>query len=273
MEIDSPSASFIGTIPANYDRYLGPLIFEFSASDMADRVANGLNGKSRILEVACGTGISTRHLAGTAAEGTEIVATDLNQAMLDFAASSNGDLDGVTYQQADALSLPFGDNEFDAVVCQFGIMFFPDKAAGLAEMVRVLKPGGQLTVTVWDSFDFNPAVGVVDQVIKRAFATNPPRFLEVPFNLLDVAAVEALFHGAGLQDVDVVHVSETVEVSDHENVARGFITGNPTVLEVNERGSVDIETLIVAASRQLEQRFGPAPVGLPFREITFQSRK
>lgn len=273
MEIDSPSASFIGTIPANYDRYLGPLIFEFSAADMAKRVASGLNGAARVLEVACGTGISTRHLSEKTPGGTEITATDLNQAMLDFAVEKNGALEGVTYQQADALALPFADNEFDAVVCQFGVMFFPDKAAGLAEMSRVLKPGGQLTITIWDRFEVNPAVGIVDSIIKSAFDTNPPRFLEVPFNLLDVSAVESLYHGAGFQDVDVTHVSEAVKVLDHENVARGFLTGNPTVLEVNDRGSVDIETLIKAASKKLEDTFGPVPVALPFREITFQSRK
>ena len=115
----STQASFTGSIPENYDRYLGPLLFEWTAADMARRLAGLLTGPVRVLEVACGTGISTRHLASVLDEGAEILATDLNEAMIEHAARVNGELSGVTYSQADALDLPFDDNSFDAVICQF----------------------------------------------------------------------------------------------------------------------------------------------------------
>ena len=176
MSTTSTNTSFTGSIPENYDTYLGPLLFEFSGADMARRVAAALGRPARVLEVACGTGISTRHLAHGLPKGAEIIATDLNEAMLAHAARVIGDLPGVTYAQADALDLLFEDASFDAVVCQFGIMFFPDKALGMREMTRVLKPGGLLALNVWDSLDENPAVRLIDGVIKGFFETDPPRF-------------------------------------------------------------------------------------------------
>ena len=120
----STTASFTGSIPENYDTYLGPILFEFSGADLAKRVSDAVNHPASILEIACGTGISTRHLANACPAGTTIQATDLNQAMLDHAAKANGSLAGVTYSQADALALPFDDGRFDAVVCPFGIILF-----------------------------------------------------------------------------------------------------------------------------------------------------
>jgi ubiquinone/menaquinone biosynthesis C-methylase UbiE len=267
------NVAFTGAIPENYDTYLGPLLFEFSAADMASRVAGALGQPARILEVACGTGISTRHLARTLPAGSEIVATDLNLAMLEHAAKVNGDLPGVSYAEADALNLPYGEAGFDAVVCQFGIMFFPDKGRGMNEMARVLKPGGVLALNVWGSFAENPAVEVVDGVIKSFFETDPPRFLEAPFSLHDVATVKALFHAAGFDAVDAAHVAEHVETADHALPARGFVTGNPTILEIEKRASIDAETIIAAAAEALERKFGPAPARLSFKEIVYLAKK
>ena len=266
-------ASFTGSIPENYDTYLGPLLFEFSAADMATRVARALDGPARVLEVACGTGISTRHLAGALAAGSEICATDLNPAMLEHAAKVNGDLPGVRYATADALDLPDPDDSYDAVVCQFGIMFFPDKLAGMKEMYRVLKPGGLVAVNVWDSFEQNPAVGIVDRVIKEAFADDPPSFLELPFGFHDLAAGEALLAAAGFQTVVSDHVGAAVDVADHADAARGFITGNPTILEIEARAAVDAEDIIGRAGEALARAFGPAPAKLPFRAVVFTARK
>ena len=273
MNTNSTHVSFTGSIPENYDTYLGPLLFEFSASDMAHRVAKALGRPAKVLEVACGTGISTRHLANTLPEGTQILATDLNQAMLDHAAKVNGNLPNVTYTQADALDLSFDDASFDAVVCQFGIMFFPDKAKGMSEMTRVLKPGGILALNVWDSFEKNLAVKIVDGVIKRFFEVDPPRFLEVPFGLHDVEEGRKLFAQAGYQKVDINHVAETVEVVDHSFTARGFIAGNPTIIEVEQRASVSVEEIVSAAADALESEFGPAPTKLTFQEIVYLAQK
>src|SRR5690242_6913191 len=138
---------FAGSIPALYERYLGPLIFEPYADDLAERVASG--APNRVLETACGTGIVTRALARRLPAAAELVASDLNQPMLDFAAGQLKDR-RVTWRQADALALPFPDRSFDAVACQFGAMFFPDRVAGYREASRVLRPGGRFVFSVWD---------------------------------------------------------------------------------------------------------------------------
>lgn len=273
MPDTSTMAQFTDGIPGNYDTYLGPLLFEFTAADTAQRVAKTLSGPARILEVACGTGISTRHLARTLAPGSTIIATDLNQAMLDHALRVNGDLPGVTYAQADALNLPYADADFDAVVCQFGVMFFPDKARGMAEMARVLQPNGTLALTVWDSFDANPAVAVVDGVIKSFFETDPPRFLEAPFSFHSTDEGRALFREAGIGELDVAHVFDDVETSDYKLPATGFITGNPTILEIEQRATVDAVDIIAAAATALERAFGPAPAKLRFQEIAYIAEK
>ncbi len=273
MAATSTNVSFTGSIPEVYDTYLGPLLFEFSAADFARRVAAAFGRPGKVLEVACGTGISTRHLANALPDGTEIVATDLNEAMLDHAAKVNGDLPGVTYSQADALDLPFEDESFDAVVCQFGVMFFPDKAIGMGEMARALKPAGVLATNVWDSFDKNPVVRVIDNVVKSFFKTDPPRFLEVPFSLSDVSEGRRMLSDAGFEGIDVAYVSELVETADHALPARGFITGNPTILEIERRAKVGVEEIVAAAAAALHSEFGPAPVKLPFQEIVYLARK
>jgi ubiquinone/menaquinone biosynthesis C-methylase UbiE len=113
---------FSGSIPSLYDRYLGPLMFETYAQDLADRVS-ALNAE-RVLETAAGTGIVTRALDRSLSPGVSIVATDLNRPMLDHAAERISS-SRVSWRKVDAQALPFPDGAFDAVVCQFGVMFFP----------------------------------------------------------------------------------------------------------------------------------------------------
>ncbi len=267
------NTSFTGSIPKNYDTYFGPFLFEFSAKDMAQRVAKKLDGPARILEVACGTGISTRHLSQATDGQTTILATDLNQAMLDYAGAANGTLAGVEYQQADAMELPFSDNAFDAVVCQFGVMFFPDRLEGLKELVRVLKPGGWATVTTWDRVERNPSVEVAGAIIQSAFASDPRRFLEVPYSMHNVPDVLDLMQAAGLTQIDAQHVSAEVETDDLSRFARGIITGTPNILEIESRATSSAEDIIIRLTAALRERFGTEPAKLPFREITFQGRK
>ena len=269
----STTGSFIGTIPQNYDTYLGPILFEFTGADMARRVAAAFNGPARVLEVACGTGISTRHLAGAFSAGSEIQATDLNDAMLDHAAKVNGALPGVTYSQADALNLPFDDASFDAVVCQFGIMFFPDKAKGMADFARVLKPGGLLALNVWDGFEHNQTAGIIDRVIKSHFETDPPRFLEAPFGSVTPEAGRSMIEASGLTEITVDTVAEAIPVSDYSGIARGFITGNPTILEIQNRATVDPETVIQSGITALEAELGAPPAKLSFQETVFLAKR
>ena len=164
---------FAGSIPKIYETYLVPLIFE----PYARTWRNGwLETPSRVLEIAAGTGVVTRALASALPEGVSIVATDLNQAMLDQAAAI-GTKRPVEWRQADAMQLPFADGTFDAVVCQFGVMFFPDKAKAFAEARRVLRPGGVFLFNVWDRIEENEFADTVTTALESLFPEDPPRFL------------------------------------------------------------------------------------------------
>ena len=186
---------FAGSIPALYNRYLGPLIFEPYAADLATRVASGPAG--RVLETAAGTGVLTRALAASLPGAAEIVATDLNQPMLDFAAAQPG-VERVQWQRADALSLPFPDRSFDAVACQFGAMFFPDKIAGYREALRVLRPGGRFVFSVWDRIEENEFADVVTEAVAALFPGDPPNFLaRTPHGYHDGERIGAELAAAG----------------------------------------------------------------------------
>jgi len=269
----SGHAQFVGSIPQNYDEHLGPLLFEFSAADLAERVSNAAPGARRVLEVACGTGISTAALARTLGPDADIVATDLNNAMLEYATQKRGDLPGVTFRQADAQSLPFDDDSFDAVVCQFGVMFFPDKATAFSEFGRVLRPGGLLAFNVWDSLQTNRVAGIAQDTIASFFDTDPPDFLTVPFGFYEFDPIRDLIRNAGLKALGVHTVSATVQRPDAVSVARGFVEGNPGIIQIQERASADPEDIVQAVAAATENVYGPAPLQIPLREFVFLARR
>jgi SAM-dependent methyltransferase len=165
---------FTGCIPELYDAYLVPLLFEPYAADLAARLASRPLG--RVLEIAAGTGVATRAMATALPEAVAIAATDLNQAMLDRAAA-RGTSRPVEWRQADAMALPFADGTFDAVVCQFGVMFFPEKGRAYAEVRRVLRSGGLFVFNVWDRIQENEFADIVTTALAALFPDDPPRFL------------------------------------------------------------------------------------------------
>jgi len=268
-------ASFTGSIPEIYDACLGPLLFEFSAQDMAARVKGKNPQGGKVLEVACGTGISTYYLRQALPESIEITATDLNPAMLDFAKEKSRDvnLPGVTFEVADALSLPFDDQSFDVVACQFGIMFFPDKGAGLAEMMRVLKPGGTLVFNVWDSLEKNKPASIAHETIGKFFESDPPQFMKTPFGFYDIDHIEGLMSQAGFVDIESHNVSEKLEVQEVTNLAKGFVEGNPGVLEINERATVKADVVTQKVAEELTKIYGPTPFEIELQEIIFTAKK
>ncbi len=189
MSYAASDATFAGSLPAFYQQYLVPLIFEPYAADLAQR----LTGRPlrRVLEIAAGTGVVTRRLASALPESVAIVATDLNQGMLDQAAAA-GTSRPVEWRQADAAQLPFPDEAFDAVVCQFGVMFFPDKARAFAEARRVLCPGGVFLFNVWDRIEENEFADVITAELATLYPADPPRFLaRTPHGYADRAIIEA----------------------------------------------------------------------------------
>ncbi len=259
---------FAGSIPAVYDACLGPLLFEFAAADLAERVARVIS-RGRVLELACGTGILTHFLRQHLPPEVEILATDLNPGMLDFAREHRGGLPRVQYQLADALDLPYEGGSCDSVVCQHGIMFFPDLAEGLSEILRVLSPGGYVACNVWDSLEANTVALVAHDTIARYFESEPPTFLKTPFGSCELEATLETFRVLGFERVQGEVVDATIERPSAVEVARGFVMGNPGVLEIQERATAEPATIVAALADELEQLFGPAPLRIPLRELVF----
>jgi ubiquinone/menaquinone biosynthesis C-methylase UbiE len=256
-------SAFAGSIPALYDRYLGPLIFAPYAVETAGRLADLTSGT--VLETAAGTGIVTEALVRQLAPGVGIVATDLNQAMVDHAATKPG-LARATMRQADALALPFGEASFEAVVCQFGVMFFPDRVAGYREARRVLKPGGRLAFTMWDSLEHNPIPRCVVDAMARLFPANPPRFLaRTPHGHHDRDTIRRELAEAGFGSVELDAVTLPSRADSHRDPAIGFCQGTPMRAEIEAQGGLQAATDAAAAA--LAAEFGSGPISAPMQAL------
>lgn len=252
LDIDK---SFSGAIPQLYDRYLVPMIFEPYAADLATRVAR--KPVRRVLEVAAGTGVVTRALARTLPESVSIVATDLNAPMLDHAAAI-GTSRPVEWKQADVMQLPFADATFDAVVCQFGAMFFPDKARAFAEMRRVLRPGGTCVFSVWDRLEENEFTHEVTLALEKLFPDDPPRFMErTPhgyYNRAEIARHLAAGGFAGQPQISTK--TERSRAESPQVPAFALVQGTPLRNEIEARDGSRLEEATTAAAEALANRFG-----------------
>ncbi|MES2017666.1 MAG: class I SAM-dependent methyltransferase [Pseudomonadota bacterium] len=250
---------FAGQIPALYERYLVPLIFEPYAQDMARRLAS--RTPSRVLEIAAGTGVVTRAMASLLPEQVAIVATDLNQAMLDHAAAV-GTSRPVEWRQADAMRLPFADAAFDAVVCQFGAMFFPDRATAFAEARRVLKPGGIFMFSAWDRIEDNAFAHVVTTALAPLFPDDPPRFLaRTPHGYCDAAIIERdLANGGFAQPARLETVALRSRARCARDVAIAYCQGTPLRNEIEARDATLLGAATDSAAEALAQRFGSGEV-------------
>ena len=251
-------STFAGSIPEIYDRYLVPLIFEPYACDLARRLSTFT--PADILEVAAGTGVVTRAMTASM-PNARIVASDLNQPMLDRAAQMQGPDAKVIWRHADAQALPFGDGSFDAVVCQFGAMFFPDKVQAYREARRVLRPGGRFVFNVWDVISRNDFADVVTQALTKMFPDDPPLFMaRTPHGYHDPAAIRAQLDEAGFAAIDIDTVGERSRAASARNVAIAYCQGTPLRNEIEARRPGGLEEATAAANAELTRRFGNGPV-------------
>lgn len=263
--MDDDATRFQGSIPEFYDSGLGPVLFRHYADVLGAAVSS--TAPRRILEVAAGTGISS---AGIVAHngGAELVLTDLNEAMLLRAAAKVPE--GTRMQVADAQALPFEDGGFDAVVCQFGIMFVPDVGAAFREARRVLAPGGVFVLSVWDSHDRNRFAAIVDGLLAETFPDDPPPFYRVPFGMSDIDRLRRLAQDSGFGRLRIDVLPHDAPVASWRAFADGLIRGNPVSDQVRAR-SGDLDALVRTVAERLSAEYGPAPTTIPVQTILFRA--
>jgi SAM-dependent methyltransferase len=250
---------FTGSIPKLYETYLVPLIFAPYAVDLANRLAS--RPVKRVLEIAAGTGVVTRALAATLPGHVSIVGTDLNQPMLDHARALDTERP-VEWRQADATQLPFGDATFDAVACQFGVMFFPNKAKAFSEACRVLRPGGVFIFNVWDQIKENEFADTVTSALESLFPKDPPRFLaRTPHGYHDRASIlRDLAAGGFIAPPEITTVAARSRASSSRLPAIAYCQGTPLRNEIEARDASRLGEATEVAAKAVAQRFGSGPV-------------
>jgi ubiquinone/menaquinone biosynthesis C-methylase UbiE len=250
---------FAGSVPENYDRYMVPLIFEPYAADIAQRASSLSPGA--VLEIAAGTGVVTRALAPRLSPGASYIVTDLNQPMLDYAASRQSPDTRITWRQADALALPFENAAFDLVCCQFGAMFFPDRSAAYREAKRVLKPGGHFLFSVWDRIEENVFADDVTNALARIFPNDPPRFMaRTPHGYHDTALIRRDLENAGFSRVAIKTRAEQSRASSPRIPAIAYCQGTVLRNEIEARDAGKLEYATAYAESAIADKHGRGEV-------------
>ncbi len=259
MKDPQSDKSFSGSIPELYDTYLTPLIFEPYAQHLALRVSE--ESVSRVLEIAAGTGVVTRAMVDELGPGVPIFATDLNQPMLDYGATVRAD-PNVVWRQADALALPFEDESFDAVVCQFAVMFFPDRAKAYSEARRVLKRGGQYHFNVWDNIEENEFADTVTNSLADVFPTSPPRFLaRTPHGYSNIDEIASDLKKGGFTATPSFDTVEARSKASHPSIpAIAYCQGTPLRNEIEAQDASLLEHATGVAASAIAKHFGTGVV-------------
>src|SRR6187549_3830807 len=253
------TAAFAGSIPANYERYLGPFLFEPYADDLVSRLQH--KKYNDILEIACGTGRVTAHLARSVQFDT-LVATDLNPDMIDMARTKVKS-NKIKWMQANAMDLPFADRYFDLVVIQFGIMFFPDKQKGLKEAYRVLRTGGKIIYSTWNKVETVKAIHEGRVVIESYFGDDPPKFYSVPFSMYDDRELTTIARRAGFKSITTTLVKKEGFSPSASDLAKGIVEGNPVYMAILERDASLVNVIKEHVQKVLTEKFGAKDLRSP----------
>ncbi|MDQ2771787.1 MAG: class I SAM-dependent methyltransferase [Bacteroidota bacterium] len=261
---------FDDTIAQNYDDYLGPFTFEPFAADLAGRAT--ATPAAHALELACGTGRVTRHLAAHLAPPAQLTATDLNAGML-AVAQRNIRAPDVAWDLVDMTHIPYADETFDLVVCQFGVMFAPDKPQALREMHRVLVPGGRLLFNTWADVADNQLFALANAVATAYFGSNPGSPAQGPFSMQDEAATRQLLAQAGFGPVTVHSVQKSVSVESAGRAATGFIMGTPMLTAIQQRDPALLPEMQQKLAAEFRRHLGDYPLRSSLRAWVFEAGK
>ena len=252
-----------------YEQFLGSVLFEPYAIDLAGRVAN--LAEDSVLEMACGTGILTQQLRTRLKSSVTLTATDINPGMLDYAQRKLKHLNGINWQRADIAALPFPNASFHVAVCQFGLMFVPDRNLAFKEMRRVLMEGGLLAVSVWGRMEANPWGVAVQETIEELFPGNPPQFFKMPFNFADVDALRRLLTENGFEKIEVQTLPMECRSSSTKSLAIGMIEGAPILAEIKERGGSS-GPIVDAVAKAFARLGGDSPFHTTMQAIVATAR-
>lgn len=255
---------FTGRVPEFYDKGLVPIIFEDYAAEMATRVA--ALEPAVVLELASGTGAVTQVLRATLPPECEIIASDLNDPMMDVARSKFPDDTSVSFRVVDAMDIPMADATIDVIACQFGVMFFPDKPASYGEALRVLKPGGTYLFNLWDSHAANPFARLGQQLCEEMYPDNPPGFYKVPFHYHNVSEIEDAVKHAGFSSVIVERRAIEKTVPSFKGFAEAFVYGNPLGAEIEAMGK-DPAEMVGTLVEVWQAEFGGPPTTMPLSAL------
>ena len=261
---------FAGSIPYNYETYLGPIFFEPYAVDLVERIRE--NNDESILELACGTGRVTKHLIKLLLAHGTLTATDLNDGMLQIAKQSISD-SRIQWLVADAHTLPFADLQFDLVVCQFGVMFFGDKPKAFSEVLRVLKPNGQFVFNTWHDVPHNALANLTEKALQEIFPRDAPSFfMQGPHSFYDTDVIKQLLADAGFVQIKIEKVKKTSVASTHENAVEGILHGTPLNNYLKERSEEDKEVQ-QRLRKLLVEQFGEKNLELPMEAFICEATK
>jgi SAM-dependent methyltransferase len=252
-------AATVETTSPSHHRGIGPFLFEPFARQTAERIQ--ARAPKAVLETACCTGIVTRRLREALSRDALLVASDPDERMLAVAHRTVGVAANVGWTRADLCKLQFGDGDFDAVVCQFGLMFAADKLAAVREARRVLRPGGSFLLTTWAPPDRNPVVALVDRTLGAMFRSDPaPHLAQAPFGYGDPDMLSDLLMGGGFQDVVVDVVEKATSSPSAHELAAGLIEGCPLIDEIKLCGQARLSAAVSAVAAAIRRQFGDAPV-------------
>ncbi|MER8010233.1 class I SAM-dependent methyltransferase [Streptomyces sp. NPDC094149] len=253
-------------MPEAYERHLVPVLFRPFAADLAARAA--ALGPGTILELAAGTGALTSALL-TAVPGASMVATDLNEAMVTAGSAREP---RAHWRQADAQQLPFEDGSFDLVVCQFGVMFFPDRPAAYAEVGRVLAPQGRFVFSSWGPLASHGFDASFQTALEECLPGEAPPFLrETPHGYTDPAVVASDLAAAGLTLAGAEEITLEGVAESAASVATGFLNGTPVSAALQARP--DARTLQAAVTKKMTDRLGSGQVTAPMTATVYTAQQ